>query len=165
MNRINFHRFFPPKATKDILARVLPLFHANNVGDAFTVQAFLVRFLPIGPSKSPEYSPAIWLPTIFSFWYLIPGSLLFQTEFIDLVARVAEENVVVEDIKLGDIGIFSQSQVKTVFASGQKMMDLPVGSSSNGNNNSGRGSGSFGWSTRVDQRAGSAMMLRKKVVS
>ncbi|CAI2164709.1 4841_t:CDS:10 [Funneliformis geosporum] len=155
--------FFPPEATKDILARVLPLFHANSVGDAFTVQAFLVRFLPIGPSKSPEYSPAIWLPTIFSFWYLIPGSLLFQTEFIDLVARVAEENVVVEDVKLGNIGIFTQSQVKTVFASGQKMMDLPVGSSNNGNNNSGRSGGSFGLSTRVDQKAGSAMMLRKKV--
>ncbi|CAG8443048.1 10173_t:CDS:10 [Funneliformis mosseae] len=156
-------RFFPPEATKDILARVLPLFHANNVGDAFTVQAFLVRFLPIGPSKSPEYSPAIWLPTIFSFWYLIPGSLLFQTEFIDLVARVAEENVVVEDVKLRNIGIFTQSQVKTVFASGHKMMDLPVGSSNNGNNNSVRSGGSFGLSSRVDQKAGSAMMLRKKV--
>ncbi|RGB33631.1 hypothetical protein C1646_815894 [Rhizophagus diaphanus] len=156
-------RFFPPEATKDILARVLPLFHANNVGDAFTVQAFLVRFLPIGPSKTPEYSPAKWLPTIFSFWYLVPGLLLFQTEFIDLVARVAEENVVVEDIKPGNIGIFTQYQVKTVFATGQKMMELPVGSSSNGNNNYGRGGGSFGWSARVDQRAGSAMMLRKKV--
>jgi hypothetical protein len=144
---------------------VLPLFHANNIGDAFTVQAFLVRFLPIGPSKSSEYSPATWLPTIFSFWYLVPGLLFFQTEFIDLVARVAEENVVVEDVRPENIGIFTQDQVKTVFATGQKMMELPVGSSSNGNNNYGRGAGSFVWSARIDQRAGSAMMLRKKVVS
>ncbi|CAG8434329.1 1354_t:CDS:10 [Diversispora eburnea] len=158
-------RFFSPEATKDILARVLPLFNANSIGDAFTVQAYLVRFLPTAPSASPECSPSAWLPTIFSFWYIIPGSMIYQTEFMDLVARVAEDNVGVESNISDLIGIFTIAQVKTVFATGAKMMDLPVGSSTNGGSNSGRGGSASSWASRIDQRAGSAMLLRKKVYS
>ncbi|CAG8556307.1 650_t:CDS:10, partial [Racocetra fulgida] len=120
---LKYFRFFPPEATDEILSRVLPLFNANSAGDAFTVQAYLVRFLPTAPSS--KSSPSKWLPTIFSFWYLIPGSLMYQIEFIDLVARVAEDNVGVEVNNPDQIGIFTQAQVKTVFATGQKMMDLP----------------------------------------
>ncbi|CAG8540546.1 10707_t:CDS:10 [Dentiscutata heterogama] len=156
----NAQRFFPPEAANEILSRVLPLFNANSVGDAFTVQAYLVRFLPTGPS--PKSSPSTWLPTIFSFWYLIPGSLMYQIEFIDLVARVAEDNVGVEVNSPDQIGIFTQAQVKTVFATGQKMMDLPVGSTTNGNNSSGRGGSMSGLPSRMDLRTGSAMLLRKK---
>ncbi|CAG8548665.1 30916_t:CDS:10 [Gigaspora margarita] len=153
-------RFFPPEAASEILSRVLHLFNANSVGDAFTVQAYLVRFLPTGPSS--KSSPSTWLPTIFSFWYLIPGSLVYQIEFIDLVARVAEDNVGVEVNNPDQIGIFTQAQVKTVFATGQKMMDLPVGSTTNGNSNSGRGGSMSGLPSRIDLRTGSAMLLRKK---
>lgn len=83
---------------------------------------------------------------------------------MDLVARVAEDNVVVESDSPDRIGIFTIAQVKTVFATGAKMMDLPVGSTSNGNNSSGRGGSTSSWSSRIDQRAGSAMLLRKKGV-
>ncbi|CAJ0904050.1 1258_t:CDS:10 [Entrophospora sp. SA101] len=150
-------RFFPPESTKEILSKILPLFHANSIGDTFTVQAFLVRFLPTTPTAPPNLSPVDWLPTIFSFWYLIQGSSVFQTEFIDLMARVAEDNVVVENTDPKNIGIFTQVQAKTIFGSGQKMMDLPVGSTSTGNNSLGRST-----SSRIDSRAGSAMLLRKR---
>ncbi|CAG8478849.1 9710_t:CDS:10, partial [Acaulospora colombiana] len=143
---------YPRNATEDILAKVLPLFNASSIGDAFTVQAYLVRFLPTRASTSPKYSPSVWLPTIFSFWCILPGSLMYQTEFIDLLARVAEDNVDVEVSNPGQIGIFTLAQVKTVFATGAKMMDLPVGSTSNGNSNSGRGS-VLGWS-KMDHKTG-----------
>ncbi|CAJ0924045.1 3081_t:CDS:2 [Entrophospora sp. SA101] len=73
------------------------------------------------------------------------------------MARVAEDNVVVENTDPKNIGIFTQVQAKTIFGSGQKMMDLPVGSTSTGNNSLGRST-----SSRIDSRAGSAMLLRKR---
>ncbi|KAG9300251.1 hypothetical protein G9A89_011324 [Geosiphon pyriformis] len=152
-------RFFPPETTGEILEKILPVYNANSLGDAFVVQAYLVRFLPTNSSPSGQFSPTIWLPTIFSLWYLIPGSIMYQTEFLDLVARVAEDNVGADVHDPDMISVFTKSQVRTVFATGSKMMDLPVGSSNSGN---GRGTPIVGWASKVDTRAGSALLLRKK---
>ncbi|CAG8466985.1 9745_t:CDS:10 [Ambispora leptoticha] len=151
--------FFPPETSEQILEKILPIYNANSLGDAFVVQAYLVHFLPTRPSADGQYLATKWLSTIFSLWYLIPGSLIYQTEFLDLVARVAEDNVMIDLNDPNMIGVFTKDQARTVFATGSKMMDIPVGSSSAGN---GRGTPIVGWASRVDMRAGSAMHLRKK---
>ncbi|CAG8507014.1 6948_t:CDS:10 [Ambispora gerdemannii] len=152
-------RFFPPETSEEILKKILPIYNANSLGDAFVVQAYLVHFLPTRPSADGEYLATKWLSTIFSLWYLIPGSLIYQTEFLDLVARVAEDNVMMDLNDPNMIGVFTKDQVRTVFATGSKMMDIPVGSANSG---SGRGTPIVGWASKVDMRAGSAMLLRKK---
>lgn len=162
-------RFFPPDSTTAILQRILPLYNANSAGDTMAVQAFLIHFLPTIPpplsSLSPtSNSPSSWLPSIFTIWSLVPGSMLFQTEFVDLLARVAEDNVHI-DMKDPDyIGVFTKSQIRSVFAIGAKLMDLPVGSSITGNNARDRTSNG-GWFSKLDMRAGSALLLKKKGVS
>ena len=43
-----------------------------------------------------EFFIQLWLPTLFSLFYLIHGSLIHQTKFLHLVMSVAEDNVCIE---------------------------------------------------------------------
>jgi proteasome activator subunit 4 len=121
-------------------------------------------FLPIDEKQHFTTSPDEYLPTLFSLWSMFTGSATVDSMFTALMSRVAEANIAKKD------GLFTSSQVKTVFTAGLRMMNLPVGSRSDGG---GSGAGASGGTTtgygshgvRNDMKAGSALMLLKKSVS
>lgn len=157
-------RFFSPNATKEILAEFLPKFTTHSVPEAIRVQGYLVLFLPVEYHKDHTIHADDYLPTIYSLWSTITCSPTYDAQFTYLVSRIAEFNMGQGD----EIGLFTKQQVKAVFTTGLRMMNLPVGSRSDGSsaglgNGTTTGYGSQG--LRVDSKAGSALLLRKKPVS
>lgn len=165
-------RFYPPTATEEILQELLPSFTTHHAEDALTVQGFLSLFVPVSQpkhsiTKAKLYDngihPKEYLPTIFSMWSMVTSSFLFDAQCIELLSRIAEANV------SEPFPVFSNDQIKTVFTASLRIMNLPVGSRVDGNSSSGnRTGGSSGhnqYAGRVDLKAGSALILRRKPVS
>jgi proteasome activator subunit 4 len=96
---------------------------------------------------------------------------------MDLLARIAEENIGYFDNDAKKIGLFTKEQVRLVFTTAIRMMNLPVGSRVN----DGGGAGSSGGGNRnanttattgyghtgfkTDMKAGNGLFLRRKSVS
>lgn len=165
-------RFYPPTATEEILQELLPSFTTHHAEDALTVQGFLSLFVPVSQpkhsiTKAKLYDngihPKEYLPTIFSMWSMVTSSFLFDAQCIELLSRIAEANV------SEPFPVFSNDQIKTVFTACLRIMNLPVGSRVDGGSSSGnRTGGSSGhnqYAGRVDLKAGSALILRRKPVS
>lgn len=136
-------------------------------------QGYLVLFLPTSvPTDSITHqildngsvAPHDYLQTMFTLWSSITNSPTFDAQFVDLLSRIAENNV---NSKFGDIGLFSRLQVSQVFGAGLRMMDLPVGSRSDGST---VGAGAGGGTTtgfnsqglKTDVKAGNSLFLRRK---
>jgi proteasome activator subunit 4 len=166
-------RFFPADASKEILEEFLPKFSAHSVMDALMAQGYLVLFLPTAvrtntvtyePLDTNTVEPQNYLQTIFTLWSSITNSPTFDAQFVDLLSRIAENNV---NSAAGEIGLFSRLQISQVFGAGLRMMDLPVGSRSDGST---VGAGAGGGTTtgfnsqglKTDVKAGNALFLRRK---
>ncbi|KAI8578771.1 hypothetical protein K450DRAFT_245430 [Umbelopsis ramanniana AG] len=166
-------RFFPSGASQEILEEFLPKFSAHSVMDALMAQGYLVLFLPTSiPIDSITHqildnssvAPHDYLQTMFTLWFSITNSPTFDAQFVDLLSRIAENNV---NSTFGDIGLFSKLQVSQVFGAGLRMMDLPVGSRSDGST---VGAGAGGGTTtgfnsqglKTDVKAGNSLFLRRK---
>ncbi|KAI8099232.1 uncharacterized protein BX664DRAFT_272366 [Halteromyces radiatus] len=193
-------RFFDASATSEILDTFLPRFTTHSVHDAIVAQGYLVLFLPVtitnplqrplSPSASSHLSstsmiyqsPKDYLPTIFSLWSMFTRSSAYDAQFMDLLARIAEHNM---DYPLDNnndkIGLFTKEQIKTVFTTSIRMMNLPVGSrlsdgggarsssdSAGSSGSSGRSSGTttttgYGHTGfKIDMKAGNGLFLRRK---
>lgn len=157
-------RYFTATATQEILQEFLPKFTTHHVSQAIRAQGYLVLFLPT--ANQPHYTTQAqgYLPTLFSLWSIFTNSSTYDTQFTSLISRIAEHNL---DQGSLDIGLFTKQQVKTVFTTGLRMMNLPVGSRSDGSNSVGGAAGgtTTGYGSqgmRVDTKAGSSLLLRKK---
>ncbi|OZJ03795.1 hypothetical protein BZG36_03001 [Bifiguratus adelaidae] len=170
-------RFFAPDASAEILQELLPQFTAHSIADAFRVQGYLVHFLPVAVSASAsakdDYSSiSKTLPTLFSLWSMLANSHMYDLQFMDLLAAIAEENVHIDDVSEGlqELGIFTHQQVQWIFTVAIRMMNLPVGSASDGSGTTARSSrgpsiaaGSVvANSLRTDLNVGNAMFLHSK---
>ncbi|KAI8387347.1 hypothetical protein BD560DRAFT_321031 [Blakeslea trispora] len=156
-------RFFQPTAPNEILDEFLPKFTVHSPSDAIRAQGYLVLFLPVQQQDNHTILIDNYLPTIFSLWSMFTKSPTYDAQFAYLMSRIAENN-----LDCGDqIGLFTKQQVKTVFTVGLGMMNLPVGSRSDGSTSAGSGGGgsTTGYGSqglRIDTKAGSALLLRKK---
>ena len=149
----------------------LPQFALCSIRDALRVLGYLVLFLPTSVPKNSQTNavlsdtamhPKEYVPTLFSMWSTITNSPTCDAQFIDILARVAEDNI--SDACVSEVGMFNRQQVKYLFTVGMRMMNLPVGSRENGS--SGGGSTGFGSTgQKTDLRAGNSLMLRRKPVS
>ncbi|KAI9483082.1 MAG: hypothetical protein EXX96DRAFT_599664 [Benjaminiella poitrasii] len=156
-------RFFPPSAAEEILAEFLPKFTTHSISDAIRAQGYLVLFLPVEYHSKHTIHAKDYLPTIFSLWSMFTNSSTYDTQFTYLVACIAEYNL----DQGNNIGLFTEQQVKMMFTVALRMMNLPVGSRSDGSNS---GNGAAGGATtgygsqglRVDSKAGNSLLLRKK---
>ncbi|KAI7863239.1 hypothetical protein BDF14DRAFT_1734412 [Spinellus fusiger] len=164
-------RFFEPCAAREILEEFLPHFTTHSVADAIQAQGYIALFLPVAIQRhsiTNEYlnttamSPKEYLPTLFSMWSIFTCSLTYDTQFTDLVSRIAEHNITKGE---NDIGLFTKQQVQTVFTVCLRMMNLPVGSHVDGNPNS-AGSGSTGYKNdamKIDMKANNSLFIRRKL--
>ncbi|KAG0174459.1 hypothetical protein DFQ30_004302 [Apophysomyces sp. BC1015] len=167
----NSQRYFSPSAIREILDEFLPQFTTHSVGDAIKAQGYLVLFLPVvvprnsithEPLATDVTSPRDYLPTIFSMWSIFTYSNTYDAQFTDLVSRVAEHNL--DTTQPLDIGLFTKQQIREIFTVCLRMMNLPVGSRSDGGGNS-TGGATTGFSSsakKVDMKAGNALFLRRK---
>ncbi|ORZ04733.1 hypothetical protein BCR42DRAFT_474389 [Absidia repens] len=165
-------RFFDPTtATDEILETILPRFTTHSVHDAMVAQGYLVLFLPVTfppmQAITSRTTPQQYLSTIFSLWSTFTRSSTFDAQFMDLLARLAEENM--HYIDSPRIGLFTKDQIKWVFTTAIRMMNLPVGSKSGGGGGGGgiggaslttTGYGQHGF--RIDMKAGNGLFLRRK---
>ncbi|ORX56233.1 hypothetical protein DM01DRAFT_330261 [Hesseltinella vesiculosa] len=154
-------RYFAPEATQEILDTVLPRFTTHSVHDMMQAQGYLVLLLPtnpIGPLTAKDY-----LPTVFSLWSMATRSRTYECQFISLLGRIAvsQMNAPPEYWDSNDIGVFTHDQIKTVFSSTLRLMNLPVGSKSNdgtSTSTSTTGYGSAG--LKIDMKALHASVLQ-----
>lgn len=166
-------RFFPSDAPKEVLEEFLPKFSAQSVMNALMAQGYLVLFLPTTVRTNSithdrldtdTIEPQHYLQTMFTLWSSLTNSPTFDAQFVDLLSRIAENNV---NTTTGEIGLFSKLQISQVFGAGLRMMDLPVGSRSDGST---VGAGAGGGTTtgfnsqglKTDAKAGNALFLRRK---
>lgn len=157
-------RFFSPTATQEILDEFLPKFTVHSISEATRAQGYIALFLPV--ENQPHYTTLAqdYLPTIFSLWSIFTYSPSFDTQFAILVSLIAEFNL---DQGNSDIGLFTKQQVKTVFTTLLRMVNLPVGSRSDGSSSVGGAAGgtTTGYGSqgvRVDTKAGSSLILRRR---
>jgi proteasome activator subunit 4 len=146
------------------LNEFLPKFTTHSVSHAIRAQGYLVLFLPTANQSHYATKAQDYLPTIFSLWSIFTNSSTYDSQFASLVSRIAEHNL---DDGSSEIGLFTKQQIKTVFTTGLRMMNLPVGSRSDGSSSVGGAAGgtATGYGSqgmRVDTKAGSSLLLRKK---
>ncbi|KAI8327989.1 hypothetical protein BC941DRAFT_364207, partial [Chlamydoabsidia padenii] len=171
-------RFFDANATREILETLLPRFTTHSVHDALVAQGYLVLFLPVSFAKhqhsDPICTPKDYLPTIFSLWSMFTRSSTYDAQYMDLLARIAEENVSHIDSDTEKIGLFTEEQVRLVFTTAIRMMNLPVGSRLNDGGGTGSSSstdrnasvtattgyGHTGF--KIDMKGGNGLFLRRK---
>ncbi|KAG2196811.1 hypothetical protein INT47_002738 [Mucor saturninus] len=157
-------RFFSSTSSQEILDEFLPKFTTHSVSEAIRAQGYIVLFLPVENQPNYTLQSQDYLSTIFSLWSIFTCSSTYDTQFASLVSRIAESNL---DVGNSDIGLFTKQQVKTVFTTGLRMMNLPVGSRSDGSSSVGGAAGgtTTGYGSqgiRVDTKAGSSLLLRKR---
>jgi proteasome activator subunit 4 len=111
-------RLFPTEAPSEILEEFLPKMSTTNLPELLKAQSYLATFLPTDIKSGLD--PREWLPAIFRIWSMVAQSTEFDRNFLALVGRVAQNNVGVKDM-------FTQSQIRTVFAAGLNALNLPVG--------------------------------------
>lgn len=174
-------RFFDANATGEVLETFLPRFTTHSVHDAMVAQGYLVLFLPVSfanPTQPTQTrTPKDYLPTIFSLWSMFTKSSTYDAQFMDLLARIAEENIGHLDNDRKKIGLFTKEQVRLVFTTAIRMMNLPVGSrvsdaggagSSGGGNRNANATATTGYGHtgfKIDMKAGNGLFLRRKSVS
>ena len=167
-------RFFPASATQEILDEFLPQFSTSEIRDALRVIGYLVLLLPASiPRNSQTHAildkdnngmhPKEFLPTLFSLWSMITISPTCDAQFVELLSRMAEENI--SDEYTAEIGLFDRQQVRYIFTVGMRMMNLPVGSQESGGSRPGGSTGFGSNGQRTDLKAGNALALRHKPVS
>jgi proteasome activator subunit 4 len=149
-----------------MLSEFLPKYSADSVSNATEAQGYLVLFLPVEYRAQHTIHADAYLPTIFSLWSMLTYSSNYDTQFAYIVSRIAENHL---DQGTEEIGLFTKQQIKSVFTTGLRMMNLPVGTRSDGSNSVGGAAGgtTTGYGSqghRVDSKAGNAAFLRKKPV-
>ncbi|KAF9155612.1 hypothetical protein BG015_009167 [Linnemannia schmuckeri] len=111
-------RLFPAEAPLEILEEFLPKMSTSNLPELLKAQSYLATFLPTSIESGMD--PREWLPAVFRLWSMVVQSTEFDRNFLALVGRVAVDNIGVKDM-------FTQSQIRTVFAAGLSALNLPVG--------------------------------------
>ena len=159
-------RFFPPNATEEILQEILPKFTTHSIPEAIRAQGYLVLFLPVDYLPQHTKHAQDYLPTIFSLWSIYTNSSIYDSQFTYFVSCIAENYL---DHGDNEIGLFTKQQVKSIFTTGLRMLNLPVGSRSDGSSSAGGAAGGtttgYGYQgLRNDQKAGTSLLLRKKPV-
>lgn len=112
------YRFFPPESSEEILEEFLPKMSTRNLPDLLKAQTYLSTFLPTDAKNGMD--PREWMPAIFRIWSMVVRSGEFDRNFMSLISRVALDNVDMKDM-------FTDGQVRAMFAAGLSALSLPVG--------------------------------------
>lgn len=116
--------------------------------------------LPSTVESSSSYHGYFWLPTIFSSWSQVAHCPTFDSGYLDLLARLAEDNVSVP-MSVG----WTEDMMRFLFGIGMKSLEIPVGSGTGGLSQ-GRLSGSGAIAgIKIDLNGGSELFEMHRLVS
>ncbi|KAJ3146965.1 hypothetical protein HDU86_008326 [Geranomyces michiganensis] len=131
---LHAQRFFAPESTAEILQELLPRMNVHDSSLFALNKGLMLMFLPTGTPPSPQPEPPLstppfyWISTAFSLWALAQTSMSDAALFLDLFARLAED----QSASPCNVS-WTDEQVRHIFSAGLTSFCLPVGTGSNGN--------------------------------
>ena len=143
--------YFDPKEAKSMLEEFLPYFNTSFVEGAFVVSGLLMRFFPTAAvsSADEELMPQSILPTFFHLWSLVNRSKVIDTMYIELLSRMARDQLTAPHIPSGAYGIFTKDQSALIFTAILRVLEIPVGQATSA------------YSASVDASPGLGMILER----
>ncbi|KAF2261597.1 hypothetical protein CC78DRAFT_607590 [Lojkania enalia] len=141
--------FFDPNDIPAMFEEILPFFSTSFSEGAYVVVGLLNLLLPTNPPPEDrsDLQPQNYLPTFFHLWSLVNRSKLFDMHFIDIVSRLARENLGASHVAWSEYGIFTGEQCSLIFTAALRLLEIPVGQATSP------------YSSTVDLGAGLAVML------
>ncbi|KAJ3175354.1 hypothetical protein HDU87_006306 [Geranomyces variabilis] len=130
---LHAQRFFAPESTAEILQTLLPRMNVHENSWFSLNKGLLFMFLPTATPPAPQSGalstpPFYWISTAFSLWALARTSMSDAALFLDVFARLAEDQ---SSSPSNDA--WTDDQVRNIFSAGLSCFSLPVGTGSNGN--------------------------------
>ncbi|KAL2915214.1 Proteasome activator BLM10 [Polyrhizophydium stewartii] len=137
-------RFFSPQSAAEILDRYLPNVNPHFLPTTIVYLLMAMTLLPVHAApvvpetwskEHPEAAAAVaaaanrffWVPTLFGVWDLVVNVPVYDLLFMDIFGRLAEaQRETPEQV------VWTDDQIRTVFAIGMRNFELPVGSGSSG---------------------------------
>lgn len=129
----------------------MPFFSTSFAEGAFIVAGLLNLLLPTYPAPEDRLDllPQHYLPTFFHLWSLVNRSRMFDVYFIDILSRLARDNLQTKHIPFSAYGIFTEEQSSTVFTAILRLIEIPVGQATSA------------YSATVDVYCGLAVLLER----
>jgi proteasome activator subunit 4 len=131
---------------------MLPLFTPHHVSEAMKCQGYLVLFLPVEHQPNHTIKSQDYMSTLFSLWSMFTLSGSFDSQFSLLLSYIAEHNI--------QHDIFTKQQIKLMFTTTLRVLNLPLGT-----RNEGAGLSTTGYGQqcmRTEVKAGNSVVLRRK---
>ncbi|KAG4301750.1 hypothetical protein PCK1_001987 [Pneumocystis canis] len=147
----NARLYFPSEEIPNILDELLPHFNTSIISNAFIVAGMLNLFLPCHPplKNDPKLEPQYWLPAkaIFHLWLLVSNSSHYDSIFLDLLGRLAKENL---SSPTRIFCLFTDNQLSHIFTTILRLFNIPVGNIKSSISNN------------IDSQIGIASILQQK---
>ncbi|KAF2104291.1 hypothetical protein NA57DRAFT_29842 [Rhizodiscina lignyota] len=143
--------YFDPNDIPVLFEEVIPFFSTSFAEGAYIVAGLLNLLLPTYPAPEERLNlqPQHYLPTFFHLWSLVNRSRMFDVYFIDILSRLARDNLQAAHIPFSAFGIFTEEQSSTVFTAILRLIEIPVGQATSA------------YSQNVDVFCGLAVLLER----
>lgn len=142
--------YFDPEEIPNIFDEVLPYFNTSTPEHAFAVVGILNVLLPTGPpSAQSKWQIQHYLPSIFHLWSLVSRSKTFDQHSIDLISRLARDNLISDHAQFSEYGLFTGEQAALIFTAILRLLEIPVSQVTSP------------YSPTVDLYAGSSVVLER----
>lgn len=122
--------YFDPREIPSVLNEILPYFSASFIEAGFVVIGLLNLLLPTMPPPENDASslyPQHYLPTFFHLWSLINRSKTVDIHLIDILSRLARDQLPANHIPFSEYGIFTKDQSSLIFTAILRLLEIPVG--------------------------------------
>ncbi|KAH7083286.1 hypothetical protein BKA63DRAFT_561462 [Paraphoma chrysanthemicola] len=141
--------YFDPKEIPAMFEEIMPFFSTSFSEGAFVVVGLLNLMLPTHPAPEdvPQLLPQEYLPTFFHLWSLVNRSRIFDTHYLDVLSRLARDNLTASQVPFSQYGIYTSEQCSLIFTAILRLLEIPVGQATSP------------YSSTVDLGAGLAVML------
>lgn len=118
--------YFDPEEIPKILEEVLPYFNTSSMETGFAIIGILNLLLPTVPPKDPRWHPQQFLPSFFHIWSICNRSKIVDIHMIDLLSRLARDNLVSDQVEYSAHGMLTREQSSVVFTAALRLLEIPV---------------------------------------
>lgn len=121
--------YFDPVDGLALLEELLPYFSTSFAESAFVVSGLINLLFPTTAASpgSPGLPSQHYLPTFFHLWSLVNRSKVFDTTFLDLLSRLARDNLKAPHVPFSEYGICTKDQSSLIFTAILRLLEIPVG--------------------------------------
>ncbi|KAF1991962.1 hypothetical protein K402DRAFT_321545 [Aulographum hederae CBS 113979] len=141
--------YFDTKDIPAMLEEFLPYFSTSFAEGAYVVVGLLNLLFPTHPPETdnPELSVQHYLPTFFHLWALVNRSKTFDVVFLDILSRLARDQLTSDKATFSAYGLFTEEQSSLIFTAILRTLEIPVGQTSSA------------YASTIDYSAGLGVML------